>query len=135
MQVMRCSAVVPRHWERRMLAMLCRACALALSSSSSIHARSISMITTTESRAGNLPMTADSVTHLNAIDWIAIVLMIIGGLNWGLVGAFDMDLVAALFGPMSPVSRVIYVLVGLAALYGIVTSARIARHRGNAVAS
>ena len=50
---------------------------------------------------------------------IAWTLLIIGGLNWGLVGAFDLDLVATLFGPGSVLSRIIYILVGLSALYGI----------------
>jgi uncharacterized membrane protein YuzA (DUF378 family) len=55
----------------------------------------------------------------SALDWIAMVLMIVGALNWGLVGAFDFDLVAAIFGSMSWLSRLIYILVGLAGLYGI----------------
>ena len=54
---------------------------------------------------------------LNALDWIAIVILFIGGLNWGLVGLFQIDLVAAIFGDMSVVSRVIYSLVGLSAIY------------------
>lgn len=49
--------------------------------------------------------------------WIALTLLIIGGLNWALVGLFDFDLVAALFGDMSTLSRIIYVLVGISALY------------------
>lgn len=49
--------------------------------------------------------------------WITWILVIIGGLNWGLVGFFDYDLVAAIFGDMTTVSRVIYALVGLSALY------------------
>ncbi|WP_440956706.1 DUF378 domain-containing protein [Methanosarcina sp. Mfa9] len=52
-----------------------------------------------------------------AIDWIALVLVIVGGLNWGLVGLFGFDLVAAIFGEMSTISRAVYSLVGLAALY------------------
>ena len=59
------------------------------------------------------------VSALSAIDWIALVLMIIGALNWGLVGAFGFDLVAAIFGEMSALSRIVYVLVGLAGLWGI----------------
>ena len=43
--------------------------------------------------------------------------LIIGGLNWGLVGFFKFDLVAAIFGDMAAVSRVVYALVGLSALY------------------
>lgn len=47
---------------------------------------------------------------------IAVILTIIGGLNWGLVGFFDFDLVAAIFGPMSYLSRIVYSLVGISAL-------------------
>jgi len=55
----------------------------------------------------------------NAIDWIALVLVIVGGLNWGLIGAFKFDLVATIFGSMSIIARIVYILVGLAALYTI----------------
>ena len=48
---------------------------------------------------------------------ISIILVIVGGLNWGLVGLFNFDLVAAIFGAMSSLSKIIYVLVGLAAVY------------------
>ena len=51
---------------------------------------------------------------------IAIILVIVGGLNWGLVGLFDFDLVAAIFGAMSSLSRIVYTLVGLAAIYVVV---------------
>jgi len=47
---------------------------------------------------------------------IALILVIVGGLNWGLVGLLDFDLVATIFGEMSMISRVVYVLVGLAAV-------------------
>lgn len=53
----------------------------------------------------------------NIIYWVALVLVIIGGLNWGLVGAANFDLVAALLGRMSMLSRAVYVLVGLSAIY------------------
>jgi uncharacterized protein len=49
--------------------------------------------------------------------WIAFWLLVAGGINWGLVGLFELDLVAAIFGPGSVASRVVYVLVGLAAVY------------------
>ncbi len=65
--------------------------------------------------------------RLNALDWISLVLMIVGGLNWGLVGAFNFDLVAAIFGPMTTLSRLVYILVGLAALYGIALLVRLAK--------
>lgn len=54
---------------------------------------------------------------MNALDTIAFILVIIGGLNWGLVGLFNFDLVATIFGNLSLISRIIYILVGLSALY------------------
>lgn len=65
-------------------------------------------------------------SRMNAVDWIAMVLLIVGGLNWGLVGLFDIDLVAALLGTQTPLSRVVYVLVGLSALYSVYTSSKMA---------
>ncbi|MFA6551332.1 MAG: DUF378 domain-containing protein [Patescibacteria group bacterium] len=59
------------------------------------------------------------MSKINAWDWVAIVLVIIGGLNWGLIGLFNFDLVAAIFGQMSFLSKLIYDLVGLSALYMI----------------
>ncbi len=54
------------------------------------------------------------------VDKVALILAIIGGLNWGLVGIFRFDLVAFLFGGSgSALSRIIYTLVGLAALWCI----------------
>ncbi|MFM2087418.1 MAG: hypothetical protein RLZZ237_2287 [Pseudomonadota bacterium] len=57
--------------------------------------------------------------RMNALDWVAMVLLIIGGLNWALVGLFDIDIVARILGVMSTASRGVYVLVGLAAIYSI----------------
>lgn len=54
---------------------------------------------------------------------VALVLILIGALNWGLVGFFDFNLVEALFGEESALTRVVYALVGLAALYKIVVAA------------
>jgi len=56
---------------------------------------------------------------LRALDITALVLVIIGAINWGLIGFFRFDLVAALFGDMSTFSRIVYALVGLAGLYAI----------------
>lgn len=50
------------------------------------------------------------------INTLAMILVVIGGLNWGLVGAFDFNLVDAIFGSMEAVERIIYVLVGLSAV-------------------
>ena len=57
---------------------------------------------------------------MRAINSITLLLVIVGGLNWLLVGLFDFDLVAALFGDMSPLSRVVYVLVGVSAVVQLV---------------
>ena len=57
---------------------------------------------------------------MRLVNTITLVLLIVGGLNWGLVGLFGFDLVAALFGEMSPLSRIVYSLVGLSALWQLV---------------
>jgi uncharacterized protein len=62
---------------------------------------------------------------LSVIDWICLIVLIIGGINWGLVGFFDFNLVGSIFGPT--VSRVIYALVGICALYVAVVSPNFAR--------
>lgn len=56
---------------------------------------------------------------MKTLDAVAMLLIIIGGINWGLVGAFDYNLVDSIFGEGSAISRVVYVLVGLAAIYAI----------------
>lgn len=63
---------------------------------------------------------------MSALDYLAMALLIIGGLNWALVGLFEVDMVATIFGPGSPAARLVYVLVGLAALYSIYTTAKMA---------
>ena len=55
----------------------------------------------------------------NTLDWIALVLVIIGGLNWGLVGLFSFNLVDAILGGIPILARIVYVLVGLSAAYMI----------------
>ncbi len=54
---------------------------------------------------------------MKALDVLATVLLVVGGLNWGLVGVAHFDLVATLFGDMTVLSRIVYSLVGLAAVY------------------
>lgn len=54
---------------------------------------------------------------MKSIDLLAAILLIVGGLNWGLVGFFNFDLVATLFGNASVLSRLVYVVVGLAGVY------------------
>lgn len=59
---------------------------------------------------------------MKMVNTTALVLLVVGGLNWGLVGLLGFDLVAMLFGDMSVVSRIVYSLVGLSAVYVAVTS-------------
>lgn len=66
------------------------------------------------------------VNKLTAVDWVAVVLVIVGGLNWGLVGLFSFDLVAAIFG-MTIISKIVYILVALAAIYLAIMSGKLAR--------
>lgn len=56
---------------------------------------------------------------MKVIDTIALVLIIIGAINWGLVGIFNFNLVDAIFGAMSTISRIIYILVGISGLWAI----------------
>lgn len=60
----------------------------------------------------------------NILDWITWILLIIGALNWGLVGLFNFDLVATILGTMALLSRIVYILVGLAAIYSIITMSK-----------
>lgn len=53
---------------------------------------------------------------MSVIDWIAAILVIVGGVNWGLVGLFNFNLVGAIFG-VGFIARLVYVLVGVAAVY------------------
>jgi len=56
---------------------------------------------------------------MRAINLVTSLLVIVGGLNWGLVGLFNFNLVSALFGDMSALSRIVYVLVGISAVWQI----------------
>jgi len=64
---------------------------------------------------------------LTSLDWLALILVIIGGLNWGLVGLFNFNLVATIFGDMSALSRIIYTLVGLSGLYLLLSAGKLCR--------
>ena len=60
----------------------------------------------------------------NAVDWIALVLVLVGALNWGLVGALDFNLVTTLLEDGSMATMVVYDLVGVAALYYALVTVR-----------
>ncbi|MFL6671953.1 MAG: DUF378 domain-containing protein [Massilia sp.] len=66
---------------------------------------------------------------MNAIDYIAMLLLIVGGLNWAMVGLFNIDVIASVFGAGSPGTRLIYILAGAAALYSIYLSTKMASKR------
>jgi len=65
------------------------------------------------------------MNSLNSFDWIAVLLLAIGGLNWGLVGVFNFDLVATIFGDMSALSRIVYTVVGISAIYVLTLSMKL----------
>jgi uncharacterized membrane protein YuzA (DUF378 family) len=69
------------------------------------------------------------MTKMKFYDWLAISLLIVGGLNWGLVGFFNFDLVAKIFGTMTFLSRAVYSLVGLSALYSIFSLFKLVRKK------
>ena len=73
---------------------------------------------------------------MKALDLITLALVIVGGLNWGLVGLFDFDLVSAIFGEgadetarSSALSRIVYILVALSALWQIRSFATLSSSR------
>lgn len=57
---------------------------------------------------------------MKAVNLITLVLVIVGGVNWGLVGLFNVDLVATLFGAGSVPARLVYALVGVSAVWQLV---------------
>lgn len=64
---------------------------------------------------------------LNVLDIIALILVIVGGLNWGLVGLFRFNLVAVIFGAIPVLARIVYTLVGVAAVYVAIIFARLGK--------
>ena len=56
---------------------------------------------------------------METLQKVALIFTIIGAINWGLIGFFQFDLVATLFGNMSALSRIVYALVGISGLWGI----------------
>ena len=61
------------------------------------------------------------------LDYISLIIVFIGALNWGLIGLFRLDLVRTLFGDMSWISRLVYVLVGICGIYLLTFLGRIGR--------
>lgn len=66
------------------------------------------------------------------LDYVALVLIIIGAINWGLIGFFQFDLVAALFGGMASwISRIIYAVIGIAGLYSLTLFGKVSQNNYN----
>lgn len=57
--------------------------------------------------------------NMKALDYTVLTIVLIGAINWGLIGFFDFDLVSTLFGQMSILTRIIYAVVGIGGLYAI----------------
>lgn len=74
--------------------------------------------------SGN-PMEEKEVLTMRGLDYTALTIVIIGAVNWGLIGFFSFDLVAFIFGNMSWISRIVYGLVGICGLYLISLYGRI----------
>ncbi len=72
---------------------------------------------------------AKHVMGLSALDWVAMVLMIIGAVSWGLVGVLDLDLVANTFGVHTPITRFVDAVLGLSGLYGVYRLTTLAARR------
>ena len=64
---------------------------------------------------------------MKALHTIAFILVIVGALNWGLVGAFDFNLVNTLFGSLPALEKIVYILVGVAAIYEVATHKKVCR--------
>ncbi|MFZ1970953.1 MAG: DUF378 domain-containing protein [Candidatus Nanoarchaeia archaeon] len=60
---------------------------------------------------------------MNVIDWIAFILVVIGGLNWGLLGLAGIDIVQTIFGN-TLASYIVYLIIGLAAIWMIISAIR-----------
>ena len=69
---------------------------------------------------------------MSALDYVAMVLLIIGGLNWAMVGLFQVDVIDALLGATAPLARLLYGLVGVAALWGVYLFGRLAGNNARA---
>jgi hypothetical protein len=65
---------------------------------------------------------------MKGLDYTVLILIIIGAVNWGLIGFFGLDLVAFIFGSMSILSRIIYAIIGLCGLYAFSFCGRIGQN-------
>lgn len=64
-------------------------------------------------------MTENMNSKKSVLDHIMLILLVVGGLNWGLVGLFNFDLVQFVLGSMPMIAKLVYILVGVSAIYAI----------------
>jgi len=83
---------------------------------------------TTHGASRDVDITPRRSDGMSVVYGIALALVIIGGLNWGLIGLFDFNLVAAIFGEGSALSRIVYILVGISALLSLGCYSRLRRN-------
>lgn len=76
-------------------------------------------------------ITERSTMKMNTLDKVSMVLLIIGGFNWGLVGWLKYNLVDEIFGVESTISRVVYAVVGMASIYCIYSMFKMLNSSGN----
>jgi uncharacterized membrane protein YuzA (DUF378 family) len=77
------------------------------------------------SQAGAHASAISSGPKFATADWVAFILAVIGGLNWGLIGAFSFDPVATLLGDHSMASRVTYLFFGLSSIYAMYSATKL----------
>lgn len=65
--------------------------------------------------------------NMKALHVISYILIIVGALNWGLIGALNFDLVDTLLGSVPAIEKIVYILVGLAAIYEVATHKKVCR--------
>ncbi|PIP21612.1 MAG: DUF378 domain-containing protein [Candidatus Nealsonbacteria bacterium CG23_combo_of_CG06-09_8_20_14_all_40_13] len=67
------------------------------------------------------------MNKLSTFDWVALIIIIVGAINWGLVGLFKIDIIKVIFGDMTIFARMLYIIVGLAGLYLLILSFKLGK--------
>ena len=67
------------------------------------------------------------MNKLSTFNWVALIIIIVGAINWGLVGLFKIDIIKVIFGDMTIFARMLYIIVGLAGLYLLILSFKLGK--------
>ena len=67
------------------------------------------------------------MNKLSTFDWVALIIIIVGAINWGLVGLFKIDIIKVIFGDMTIFARMLYIIVGLAGLHLLILSFKLGK--------